>query len=171
MAAQHHPSSWLPASQLTSVFHDQLNVVGRIFDYGKHLTLPVLTLGLVSAPTFSRYLRTSMIEALNSGYVLAARARGISEWRVLFKYGLRNALIPLISLVGMTIPLIFSGAVIIEVIFSLPGMGRVMVEAVLARDYPVILAASALAFVSVIMGNLLADIGYAIADPRVRLNR
>jgi peptide/nickel transport system permease protein len=100
---------------------------------------------------------------------LAARARGISEWKILVNYGLRNALIPLITIVGMTIPALFSGAVIIEVVFSLPGMGRIMVEAVLARDYPVILAASTVAFISVIIGNLLADIGYAIADPRVRL--
>jgi peptide/nickel transport system permease protein len=106
---------------------------------------------------------------MSSEYVMAARARGISEYKILFKYELRNALIPLISLVGMTIPILFSGAVVIEVVFSLPGMGRILVEAVLSRDYPVILAASTLAFVSVIIGNLLADIGYAIADPRVRL--
>lgn len=161
--------NWLPASQLTSVFHDQLNILDRFTDYFRHLALPVITLGLVSAATFGRYLRTSMIDAMNSGYVLAARARGISEWKILVNYGLRNALIPLITLVGMTIPALFSGAVIIEVVFSLPGMGRIMVEAVLARDYPVILAASTMAFVAVIIGNLLADIGYAIADPRVRL--
>ena len=160
---------WLPASQLTSVFHDQLSFSGRLVDYTRHLILPVMTLSLVSAPTFSRYLRTSLINAMNSSYVLAARARGLPETKVIIKYGLRNALIPLISLVGMMIPLLFSGAVVIEVVFSLPGLGRVMVEAVLARDYPVILAASTLAFISVIVGNLLADIGYAIADPRVRL--
>lgn len=159
---------WLPASQLTSVFHDQLTPWGRLADYLQHLVLPVTTLALVSAPVFARYLRTSMIEAMNSGHVLAARARGIAERKILVMYGLRNALIPLVSLAGMTIPVLFSGAVVIEVVFSLPGMGRVMVEAVLARDYPVILAASTLALVAVIVGNLLADIGYAAADPRVR---
>ena len=162
---------WLPASQLTSVFHDELTLSGRFLDYLRHLVLPVMTLALVSAATFARYLRTSMIEAMNSGYVLAARSRGISEWKIRLRYGLRNALIPQISLIGMSIPILFSGAVIIEVIFSLPGMGRIMVGAVMGRDYPVILAVSTLAFVSVIVGNLLADIGYALADPRVRLRK
>ena len=158
----------LPASQLISVFHDQLSIVARIFDYAKHLILPVLTLGLAISATFYRYARTSMIESLNSDYITAAKARGIKRRKVIFTYGLRNALIPLISLLGLSIPLLFSGAVIIEVIFSLPGMGRVMVNAVLSRDYPIILAASTLAFISVTIGNMLADIAYAVADPRIR---
>jgi peptide/nickel transport system permease protein len=161
--------NWLPASQLTSIFHSQLSPGARLLDYLKHLVLPVTTLGLVTAATFGRYLRASMIEALSSEYVLAARARGLNRRKVLVKYALRNALIPLISLVGMTIPVLFSGAVVIEVIFSLPGMGKTMVEAVMGRDYPVILAASMFAFGAVVVGNLLADIGYALADPRVRL--
>jgi len=158
-----------PASQLKPVFHDQLSYVARILDYSKHLALPVITLGLAISATFYRYARTSMIESLNSDYITAAKARGIKRCRVVFIYGLRNALIPLISLLGLAIPLLFSGAVIIEVIFSLPGMGRVMVDAVLSRDYPIILASSTLAFISVIIGNMLADIAYAIADPRIRL--
>ncbi|MCK4448128.1 MAG: ABC transporter permease, partial [Candidatus Marinimicrobia bacterium] len=109
-----------------------------------------------------------MIESLNSDYITAAKARGIKRRKVIFTYGLRNALIPLISLLGLSIPLLFSGAVIIEVVFSLPGMGRVMVNAVLSRDYPIILAASTLAFISVTIGNMLADIAYAVADPRIR---
>lgn len=161
--------NWLPSSHITSVFHDQLSPLGQIADYAKHLVLPVITLGLTSAATFGRYIRTSMIEALNSEYVLAARARGISQYNVLFCYTFRSALIPLISILGLMIPILFSGAVVIEVVFSIPGMGRVMVNSVLGRDYPVILAASTLAFFSVIIGNLLADIGYAVADPRVRL--
>ena len=160
---------WLPASQLTSVFHDRLGLAARIGDYAAHLILPVVTLGLASAATFGRFARTSIIEAMNSDYVVAARARGISQMQVLLNYGLRNALIPLISLAGLMVPALLSGAVVIEVVFSLPGMGRVMVAAALGRDYPVILAATALAFLAVVIGNLLADIGYTMADPRVRL--
>ena len=162
---------WLPASQLTSVFHDRLSLLGRLGDYIKHLALPVTSLALASAGAFGRFVRTSMIESMNSDYVVAARSRGITESRILVQYGLRNALIPLITLVGLTVPVLFSGVVVIEVIFSLPGMGRVMVDAVLSRDYPVILASSTLAFLAVLVGNLLADIGYAIADPRVRVRQ
>lgn len=163
--------NWLPASQLTSVFHDQLTFLAQLGDYFRHLVLPVITLGLGLAATFGRFLRTSMIEAMSSEYVLAARARGISELKIIFNYGFRNALMPLITLLGMMIPVLFSGAVVIEVIFSLPGMGRIMVEAVLARDYPVILATSTTAFVAIIIGNILADIGYTFADPRVQINK
>lgn len=162
---------WLPSSQLTSIFHDQLNIFGRISDYAKHLILPVLALGLSSTATFGRFIRSSMIEAMGSDYVMAAEARGISRGRIIIHYGFRNALIPLVTLIGFTIPVLFSGAVVIEVIFSLPGMGRVMVNAVLGRDYPVILAASSCAFLSVLAGNLLADIFYGIVDPRIQVNR
>ncbi|MCH7732047.1 MAG: ABC transporter permease [Candidatus Marinimicrobia bacterium] len=161
---------WLPSSQLTSIFHDQLNIFGRISDYAKHLILPVLALGLSSTATFGRFIRSSMIEAMGSDYVMAAEARGISRGRIIIHYGFRNALIPLVTLIGFTIPVLFSGAVVIEVIFSLPGMGRVMVSAVLGRDYPVILAASTCAFLSVLAGNLLADIFYGIVDPRIQVN-
>lgn len=161
---------WLPSSQLTSIFHDQLNIFGRISDYAKHLILPVLALGLSSTATFGRFIRSSMIEAMGSDYVMAAEARGISRGRIIIHYGFRNALIPLVTLIGFTIPVLFSGAVVIEVIFSLPGMGRVMVGAVLGRDYPVILAASTCAFLSVLAGNLLADIFYGIVDPRIQVN-
>ena len=110
-----------------------------------------------------------MVEVLNSDFIVSARARGLSERKVVFNYGLRNALLPLISILGTSFPALFSGAVIVEVIYSLPGMGRVMVDAALGRDYPVIMAASVVAFIAVIIGNLLADIGYAVADPRVRI--
>jgi len=160
---------WLPASQLKSVFHSQLGAAGQIWDYVRHLFLPVLTLGLTLAAIFHRYTRTSMIEALNADYLLAARARGVPRRKIIWKYGLKNASIPLISLLGLIIPELLSGVIVIETIFSLPGMGRVMVEAVLGRDYPVIMAASTLAFIAVIAGNFLADIGYALVDPRIRL--
>ncbi len=162
--------NWLPASQLTSVYHDQLSWSGRLVDYIRHLILPVASLTLITLATFGRYLRASMVEVLQADYINAARARGITNLRIIYVYALRNALLPVISLLGTAIPILFSGAVVIEVIFALPGMGRVSVDAVLARDYPVILAVSTMAFVSVIIGNLLSDIGYALVDPRVQLD-
>ena len=160
---------WLPSSQLTSIFHDRLGFFGKLWDYATHLFLPVLTLGLTTAPVYGRFVRNSMIEVLNSDFITAARARGLSERKILMHYGLRNALLPVISILGTSFPALFSGAVVVEVIYSLPGMGRVMVDAALGRDYPIIMAASTVAFISVIIGNFLADIGYAVADPRVRL--
>jgi len=162
--------NWLPASQITSIFHERLGFFGKISDYFTHLLLPVFTLGITTAPVFGRFVRTSMIEILNSDFIISARARGLSERKVIFGYGLRNALLPVISLIGNSIPALFSGAVVVEVIYSLPGMGRVMVDAALGRDYPIIMAASTVAFISVIIGNLLADLGYAAADPRIRLD-
>ncbi len=161
--------NWLPGSQISSIFHDRLSFFGKIGDYASHLILPVLTLGLTTAPVYGRFVRSSMVEVLNSDFIVSARARGLSERKVVFNYGLRNALLPLISILGTSFPALFSGAVIVEVIYSLPGMGRVMVDAALGRDYPVIMAASVVAFIAVIIGNLLADIGYAVADPRVRI--
>ena len=161
--------NWLPGSQISSIFHERLSFFGKIGDYASHLILPVLTLGLTTAPVYGRFVRSSMVEVLNSDFIVSARARGLSERKVVFNYGLRNALLPLISILGTSFPALFSGAVIVEVIYSLPGMGRVMVDAALGRDYPVIMAASVVAFIAVIIGNLLADIGYAVADPRVRI--
>ncbi len=160
----------LPASQLTSVYYNDLEPWEKFVDLARHLILPVTVLGFTSAAAFGRFIRASIIDELNSDYITAARARGLSETKIVLKYALRNGLIPLISLIGLTVPVLFGGAVVIEVIFSLPGMGRIMVEAVQGRDYPVILSASSWAFISVIIGNLLADIGYALADPRVRIN-
>lgn len=162
--------NWLPASQINSIFYDRLGFFGKIGDYFVHLLLPVFTLGITTAPVFGRFVRSNMIEILNSDFIISARARGLSERKVIFIYGFRNALLPVISLIGNSIPALFSGAVVIEVIYSLPGMGRVMVDAVLGRDYPMIMAAGTVAFISVIIGNLLADLGYAAADPRVRLD-
>lgn len=158
---------WLPSSQLISLFHKELGFMGRIADYLRHLLLPTITLALPLAATFFRYVRSAMIEALQSEYITAARARGLKESKILYRYALRNALLPIISLLGVIIPALLSGVVIVEVIFSYPGVGRVIVSAVFSRDYPVILAATTLTFIFVVIGNLLADIFYGIADPRI----
>ncbi len=162
---------WFPSAQLTSVWHEQLGFFEKTWDYATHLFLPMLTLGLSLAATFYRYIRSSLNDVLTTDYILAAKAQGITCSRIIFQYALRNAILPIISLLGILFPMLLSGTLIIEVIFSLPGMGRVMVSAALARDYPVILAASTLAFLTVIVGNFIADILYVIIDPRIKLSR
>ncbi len=162
---------WFPTAQLKSLYYDQLSLAGKFQDRLVHFVLPVLTLAVIQTATYARYIRDGLIEIYQSEYIKAAYARGLSRARILVRHALPNSLSPVISMVGMTLPLIFSGMVLIEVIYSIPGMGRVMVEAVMARDYPVILAAVSLAFTAVLIGNLLADILYAILDPRVRLEQ
>jgi peptide/nickel transport system permease protein len=113
-------------------------------------------------------MRGSMLEVIRQDYVRTARAKGLSERGVVFKHALRNALLPIITLLGLTLPYLFGGAVLVETIFAWPGMGRLIVEAVYTRDYPLVMATSFVISVMVIMGNLLADVLYAVADPRIR---
>jgi len=159
---------WFPTSQMVSLYHYKLSCISRIIDLAHHLFLPILTLGLPLAAVFYRYARAGMIEALQSDYILAARARGISQRRILFQYGLQNSMLPIINLLGIIIPGLLSGAVMVEVVFSLPGMGRLIVSAVFGRDYPLIMAANVLAFIMVVTGNLLADTFCFLTDPRIQ---
>lgn len=160
--------NWLPTGQLVTIYHSQLSIFHRIGDYLVHLILPVSTMSSIIAASFYRYTRNAMLDILQSSYVLAAKARGLSPRRVIYRYALRNALSPLISLIGTNFPYLFSGALVIEVVFCLPGLGRVLAEAALSRDYPVIIAAGFLGFLAAITGNLLADILHLITDPRLR---
>jgi peptide/nickel transport system permease protein len=113
-------------------------------------------------------MRGSLLGVIRQDFVRTARAKGLEERVVIFKHALRNALLPIITILGLTLPFLFSGAVLIEVIFAWPGMGRLIVDAVFQRDYPLIMASSFLIAVLVILGNLVADVLYAIADPRIR---
>jgi len=160
--------SWLPGSHLHSLYYDQLNYFGRSLDSIKHLILPVLTLAIPLSATFFKYIRVGMINTLESDYILAAKARGIRQSTILWKYSLKNSLLPVISLLGVTIPALLGGAVIVEFLFALPGVGRAMVSAVFGRDYPILMAGASLAFITVIFFNLIADICYMIIDPRIR---
>src|SRR5690606_17886647 len=114
------------------------------------------------------YMRGSMLEVVRQDFVRTARAKGLPERTVVFKHALRNALIPIITLVGLYVPVLFSGAVFIEHIFAWPGMGRAIVEAIDTRDYPLVMAGSFFFAVTVVLANLLADILYAVVDPRIR---
>lgn len=155
-----------PAFGSEGVGASLLGPAARLADRLRHLVLPVATLALVGAAGMARYVRGSVVEALRQPFVRAARAKGLGETRVLFAHALRNALVPVLVLLGLQLPALFSGVVFVEVIFAWPGMGRVTVQAVLARDYPVVLAATAVFATLVVAGNLLADLLAWLADPR-----
>jgi peptide/nickel transport system permease protein len=142
---------------------------GEALDIGWHMVLPVLSLSLQQIAGWSRYVRAAMLEVLHQDYIRTARAKGLARSRINFRHALRNALIPVITLIGLTIPTLLGGAAITETIFSWPGVGFMGVEAVAQRDYPVVLAFVMIGGVGVVVGNLAADICYAVADPRIKL--
>ena len=158
----------LPVSGMQSLDYDRLGLWGRLADRARHLVLPTIALGLSSAAAVARYMRGSMLETIDEDYIRTARAKGLGEGRVVFGHALRNALIPIVSLVGLFLPILFGGAVVVEKIFAWPGMGMVMYEAVSARDYPLVMAGAFLFAALVIVGNLFADLLYAVVDPRIR---
>ena len=160
---------WLPASQMTSVEYEFLSGFDRLADRAKHLLLPGLALGVGGAASVARYMRSGMLEQIRQDYVRTARAKGLGERSVVFKHAMRNALIPVVTLLGLYIPFLISGAVLIETIFAWPGMGRTIVTAIFQRDYPVVLASAFVISIMVILGNLLADVLYSVVDPRVRV--
>jgi peptide/nickel transport system permease protein len=159
---------WLPASQMESVDAEYLPLLERWVDRARHLVLPVFVLGIASAASVARYMRGSLLEVIRQDYIRTARAKGLPESKVIFKHALSNAMIPVITLLGLYLPFLMSGAVVTETIFAWPGMGRLTVGAIFARDYPIVMAANLIAGVMVVAGNLLADILYGIVDPRIR---
>lgn len=158
----------LPATGIKSVNHEWLGPWEQIVDRIRHLILPVLSLGLASAASVARYTRGAMLDVIRQDYVRTARAKGLPEWRVIFGHAFRNALLPVITLLGLYLPFLLSGAVLIEKVFAWPGMGFTIVNAILQRDYPVVMATSFLFSALVIVSNLIADLLYAWADPRIR---
>ena len=162
--------SWIqfPAMGVASLDADFLTPWGRLVDRLRHLTLPLVTLSLIGIAGTSRFVRGAVLEIRGQSFVAAARARGLPPLTIEGRYVIRNALMPIITLLGLSLPALFSGTVFVEVIFAWPGMGREIVTAVGARDYPVVMATTAIFAVLVVVGNLLADLLYAVADPRIR---
>jgi peptide/nickel transport system permease protein len=166
-----HTWGWpiaLPATGMMSVDYEFMTTGEKIMDRIAHLILPVGTLTLALAAGVARYMRGQMLEVVRQDYIRTARAKGLSERTVIMKHALRNSMLPVITLLGLYLPFLFSGAVLIEVIFAWPGMGRIMVDAIFQRDYPLVMATSFIFAVIVIAGNLMADVLYAVADPRIR---
>jgi peptide/nickel transport system permease protein len=160
-----------PPSSAHSIGAAAWSVPARAADALWHVALPALVLAAGSAAVIARFLRAGLVAALDAGFVRAARARGMSRARILFVHALPTAAGPVITLLGLQLPMLVSGALVVEVVFGWPGMGRVTYDAVMAQDLPVVLAAVFLSTVVVIAGTLLADCGLALVDPRVRLPR
>ncbi len=133
-----------------------------------HLVLPVVMLSSTWVAWYTRFLRASMLEVLGQDYVRTARAKGLSERRVVYRHALRNAALPLVTLIALDLPMVFSGALFTETIFSWPGMGRLFFQSALRRDYPVLMAIVMFTSVLIVIANLLADVAYAYIDPRIR---
>lgn len=158
---------WLPSTGMRNV-REQYEGWDAIKDVAEHLILPALALSAASIARWARYQRSSLLEVLNQDYIRTARAKGARERRVLRIHALRNALLPMITLGGLSIPQLVSGAFIIEYVFGWPGMGRLAVNAALRRDYPVIMGVTMVSAIFIILGNFLADVAYHWADPRIR---
>ncbi len=161
---------WLPAGGMSAPDAAFMSGPARFADLVRHLVLPVGVLVLGSFMSTARYVQASLEEALGQDYVLTARARGLAPARVLWGHALRNALLPVATQIGLYLPFLLGGAVVVEVVFGWPGMGRVTVEAIRARDYPVIMATTSLAASLVVLGSLLADVLYQALDPRIDLH-
>lgn len=161
---------WLPLSGYQSLTTAQLSPLERLIDWARHLILPVLTASLIGLAGYSRYLRSEMLEVIRQDYIQTARAKGLSERQVIYKHALRNALIPVVTLMGLELPTLIGGSVIIETIFAIPGIGQLSFQSVLARDYPVIMGLTVFAAVLTLIGNLLADLSYAWVNPRIRVS-
>ncbi len=159
---------WLPISGINSLDYDRLSLFGKIVDRGRHLIMPVILGAFGGLAGLSRYMRSNMLEVVRQEYIQTARAKGISEKRVIFKHAMRNALLPVITILGLSVPTLIGGSVIFETIFAIPGMGRLFYQGVMSRDYPVVLGILFIGAVLTLIGNLLADVGYALADPRIR---
>lgn len=157
-----------PSSGTASPGANLLGPWAQLRDRIHHLVLPGLTLTLIMAGGVARYVRTSMLEVIRQDYIRTARAKGLSESRVILKHGLRNGLIPIVTLFGVYFPFLLSGTVLVEYVFAWPGMGQLMVDSIHRRDFPVVLAGTFLFGATVVLGNLLADLLYGVVDPRIR---
>ena len=154
---------WLPSSGMTTPGLD-----GSVTDILRHMVMPVIVLAAGVAGSNIRYIRSAVLEILEMDYLRTARAKGIGRFRVINKHALRNALLPIVTVIGMQIPTLFGGAVIVEKMFSWPGLGLVTMNAITGRDYPVIMGVCLLSAVVVLAANLLTDIVYALVDPTIK---
>jgi len=165
---------WIPifpvGGAVDPVMHEYMGLGGRILDRLRHLALPALTLTILAAPGVARYQRAALLDVLPADYIRTARLKGLSEREILRRHALRNALLPIISLVGLSFPALLTGAFFIEKIFAWPGMGLAVVNAIGTRDYPLVIGGVIIGSIMVTLGSILADLLYAWADPRLRAN-
>ncbi|MFH1644960.1 MAG: ABC transporter permease [Candidatus Omnitrophota bacterium] len=162
---------WLPVQGITSLEFETFTFFGKIADVVKHLVLPVFVSALGALAGMSRYMRSNMLEVLDKDYIRTARAKGLPESVVVYKHALKNALLPVITILGLSIPGLIGGSVIFESVFGIPGVGRLFYESVMARDYPVIMAMLIVGAFLTLIGNLVADISYSVVDPRIQIDK
>jgi peptide/nickel transport system permease protein len=160
---------WLPISGLRSLNWEYLPFWRQQWDVVGHLVLPLAVATFGGLAGFSRYMRQSMLEVIRQDYIQTARAKGLSEEVVVGKHALRNALLPVVTILGLSLPSLIGGSVIIETIFAIPGMGQLMVQSVFSRDYPVVMGNLVIVAALTLVANLIADIAYGLVDPRIRL--
>src|SRR6266436_2298593 len=160
---------WLPISGLHSLNWEYMSFWRRQWDFLSHLLLPILVATFGGLAGFSRYMRQSMLEVIRQDYIQSARAKGLAERVVIGKHALRNAMLPLVTILGLSLPGLIGGSVIVESIFAIPGMGQLMVQSVFQRDYPVIMSNLVIVSTLTLVANLLADVAYGLVDPRIRL--
>jgi peptide/nickel transport system permease protein len=163
--------SWLPISGIHSMGSERLPALAYYWDMARHLLLPVAIATFGSLAGLSRYMRSSMLEVLSQDYITTARAKGVKERTVIYKHALKNALLPVITLLGFSLPGLIGGSVIFETIFGIPGMGQLFYQGVMGRDYPLVMGILVIGACLTLVGNLLADLCYAFADPRIRHGR
>jgi len=161
---------WLPISGLRSLNYEYMPPWTVFWDLVKHLILPVFLSAFGGLAGFSRFMRSNMLEVIRQDYITTARAKGLSERAVIYKHALRNALLPVITILGLSVPGFIGGSVIFETIFAIPGMGQLFYMAVMSRDYPVVMGILYIGAILTLFGNLIADISYALADPRIRVS-
>ena len=161
---------WLPISGLRSLNYEYLTPWAQFVDLAKHLVLPVFISAFGGLAGLSRYMRANMLEVIRQDYIMTARAKGLSERDVIYKHALRNALLPAITILGLSIPGLIGGSVIFETIFAIPGMGQLFYMSVMARDYPTVMGILLIGAILTLLGNLIADVSYALADPRIRIS-
>lgn len=161
-------TGWFPVGGLTSYNFNEMSFVSKIVDISKHLVLPTIVLFTISLSGLQRQMRANMLEVLDSDYVKFARAKGLSEFKVIFKHALRNAVNPMITLLGFEFAGLLSGAALTEYVFQYPGLGRLILEAVMKSDINLVMASLMMGTIMLILGNLLADILLMLTDPRVR---
>jgi len=159
----------LPVSGIKSLEFARFGFFEQVIDVARHLALPVFVSAFGGLAGISRYMRSNMVHVLRQDYIRTARAKGLRERDVICKHALKNALLPVVTILGLSIPGLIGGSVIFESIFSIPGMGRLFYDSVMARDYPVIMGVLVIGAALTLLGNLLADISYAAVDPRIKL--
>lgn len=160
---------WLPVGGIVDeAIYSYLSPLGRFANRLEHLVLPALTLGLVGAAVVARYQRAELLDVVHQDFIRTARAKGLSRTAVFVRHGLRNALLPIVTLFGLFFPLLLSGAVLVETVFAWPGMGKLAVDAINGRDYSVVTGIAIVAAAMVVLGNLIADLLYRVVDPRTR---